>query len=259
MRFYRGLGASTSGASSPARRRSSPAQAAGMLWGPRVTRRARGRGAGARRRRDRTGASRSTWSRSSSLALVGLRYASRGRSPCSRSRLLAYNTLAAMVFVGNAATASPWDFLLALLAAVALERLWLRVAHAMRVVHVHRIARDRRLGAPPADARCPRCARAAIDARSSGSTTSRLGSGAVLRRARPDASVPYVRLRSARRSRAARSAGRMSCTRTSSTPTCSARSSAADARSSRRSTTTIRSAPARSASSSGRSPAERRG
>ena len=41
--------------------------------------------------------------------------------------LLAYNTLAAMVFVGNVRYRVPWDFLLALLAAVALERLWLRL------------------------------------------------------------------------------------------------------------------------------------
>lgn len=40
--------------------------------------------------------------------------------------LLAYQTAAAMVFAGTARYRTPWDFLLALLAAVALERLWER-------------------------------------------------------------------------------------------------------------------------------------
>jgi hypothetical protein len=38
--------------------------------------------------------------------------------------LLAYNTLAAMVFAGSARYRAPWDFLLALLAAFALARAW---------------------------------------------------------------------------------------------------------------------------------------
>ncbi|HET9242309.1 MAG TPA: glycosyltransferase family 39 protein [Gaiella sp.] len=38
--------------------------------------------------------------------------------------LLAYNTLAAMVFAGTVRYRAPWDFLLALLAAFALERAW---------------------------------------------------------------------------------------------------------------------------------------
>ena len=38
--------------------------------------------------------------------------------------LLAYNTLAAMVFAGTVRYRVPWDFLLALLAAFALERAW---------------------------------------------------------------------------------------------------------------------------------------
>jgi hypothetical protein len=45
--------------------------------------------------------------------------------------LLAYNTLAAMVFAGTARYRAPWDFLLCLLAAFALARLW-RVARRRR-------------------------------------------------------------------------------------------------------------------------------
>jgi hypothetical protein len=41
--------------------------------------------------------------------------------------LLAYNTVAAMVFAGTARYRTPWDFLLALLAAFALAALWQRV------------------------------------------------------------------------------------------------------------------------------------
>ena len=41
--------------------------------------------------------------------------------------MLAYNTLAAMVFAGTARYRTPWDFLLAILAAFALAALWERV------------------------------------------------------------------------------------------------------------------------------------
>jgi hypothetical protein len=41
--------------------------------------------------------------------------------------LLAYNTVAAMVFAGTARYRTPWDFLLALLAAFALAEIWDRV------------------------------------------------------------------------------------------------------------------------------------
>jgi hypothetical protein len=41
--------------------------------------------------------------------------------------LLAYNTLAAMVFAGTARYRAPWDFLLALLAAFALAEIWQRL------------------------------------------------------------------------------------------------------------------------------------
>ena len=60
------------------------------------------------------------------LAAVGLFLVSRTFAVLAVT-LLAYNTLAAMVFVGNVRYRVPWDFLLALLAAVALERLWPRI------------------------------------------------------------------------------------------------------------------------------------
>jgi hypothetical protein len=41
--------------------------------------------------------------------------------------MLAYNTVAAMVFAGTARYRTPWDFLLALLAAFALAAIWERV------------------------------------------------------------------------------------------------------------------------------------
>ncbi len=46
--------------------------------------------------------------------------------------LLAYNTLAAMVFAGTTRYRTPWDFLLALLAAFALERAWALVRERRR-------------------------------------------------------------------------------------------------------------------------------
>ncbi len=46
--------------------------------------------------------------------------------------MLAYNTLAAMVFAGTARYRTPWDFLLALLAAFALASAWERVQRRRR-------------------------------------------------------------------------------------------------------------------------------
>jgi hypothetical protein len=60
------------------------------------------------------------------LALVGLFIAPR-RLVALAAALLAYNTLAAMVFAGTARYRAPWDFLLALLGAFALVGLWERV------------------------------------------------------------------------------------------------------------------------------------
>ena len=60
------------------------------------------------------------------LALVGLFVAPRYFVALALL-LLAYNTLAAMVFAGTARYRVPWDFLLALLAAFALSALWDRI------------------------------------------------------------------------------------------------------------------------------------
>ncbi len=60
------------------------------------------------------------------LALVGLFLAPRHFAALAVA-LLAYNTLAAMVFAGTARYRAPWDFLLALLAAFALAAFWERV------------------------------------------------------------------------------------------------------------------------------------
>jgi hypothetical protein len=48
--------------------------------------------------------------------------------------LLAYNTVAAMVFAGSVRYRAPWDFLLALLAAFALTWAW---EHVRRRRHRH--------------------------------------------------------------------------------------------------------------------------
>jgi 4-amino-4-deoxy-L-arabinose transferase-like glycosyltransferase len=57
------------------------------------------------------------------LALVGVFFAP-PRFVALAAILLAYNTLAAMVFAGNARYRAPWDFLLAILAAFALASAW---------------------------------------------------------------------------------------------------------------------------------------
>ena len=60
------------------------------------------------------------------LAVAGLLLAPR-RFVALAVVLLAYNTLAAMIFAGTARYRAPWDFLLALLAAFALAALWERL------------------------------------------------------------------------------------------------------------------------------------
>jgi 4-amino-4-deoxy-L-arabinose transferase-like glycosyltransferase len=63
------------------------------------------------------------------LALAGCFFAPR-RCVALALLLLAYNTLAAMVFAGTVRYRAPFDFLLALLAAFALERAWARASAA---------------------------------------------------------------------------------------------------------------------------------
>ena len=110
---------STSGASIRARRRLLAVQATRMLWSP-----------GAARSRTRAGAAQPARARAVCRARVRHRRSTCSRSSASSSRrrtssgwrslMLAYNTLAAMVFAGTARYRAPWDFLLALLAAFAL-------------------------------------------------------------------------------------------------------------------------------------------
>ena len=59
------------------------------------------------------------------LAVAGL-FLAPGRFVALTALLLAYNTLAAMIFAGTARYRVPWDFLLALLAAFTLVELWER-------------------------------------------------------------------------------------------------------------------------------------
>jgi len=53
--------------------------------------------------------------------------------------MLAYNTLAAMVFAGTARYRAPWDFLLAILAAFALAWAWERIRERR---HRHYVGAD---------------------------------------------------------------------------------------------------------------------
>jgi hypothetical protein len=76
------------------------------------------------------------------LAIGGL-FVAPGRFVALAILLLSYNTLAAVVFAGTARYRTPWDFLLALLAAFALGSLWNRV-------------RSRRRGYAPSDASAAR-------------------------------------------------------------------------------------------------------
>ena len=123
MRFYRGL-VTDFWREQPGEKGKLAVQAAGMLWSPTfsVEREEQSRGL--------VGVAKD-WGEPLYmgvlyvLAVVGLFLVSRVFAVLAVA-LLAYNTLAAMVFVGNVRYRVPWDFLLALLAAVALERLWAR-------------------------------------------------------------------------------------------------------------------------------------
>ena len=206
----------------------------------------------------RTGASRSTWPRSTSSPSPASS-SSRGRSPCSPSRSSPTTRSRRWSSSATSATACRGTSCSRCSRRVALERLWTAVAHAMKVVHVHRM---RGIGGSERHllTLLPALRGRGVDARFVG-LDDLDGWDPQPFYDELDRLRGAVRATSARRVRLAPRARprRTSCTRTSSTQTCSARSSAADARSSRRSTTTTRSAPARSASSSGRSPAERRG
>jgi len=86
------------------------------------------------------------------LAIVGLFFAPRAFVVLA-ALLLAYNTVAAMLFAGTTRYRVPFDFLLVLLAAAAVERLWTRVRYreSMRsavAVAENRASARRRAAAP---------------------------------------------------------------------------------------------------------------
>lgn len=124
MRLYRGL-VTDFWREQPGEKARLAAQSAGLLWDPRVTQTADRAGAGGFRDLART------WSALFYVPLFALGAA--GLALVRRDlavlvlALLAYGTLAAMVFVGTTRYRVPWDFLLALPAGAALERLAARV------------------------------------------------------------------------------------------------------------------------------------
>jgi hypothetical protein len=100
------------------------AQAVRMLWNP-VPSESDSSGSGAARAARRT-IEPAYVVALYALALVGLFVAPRHFAALALV-LLSYNTLVAAIFAGTARYRVPWDFLLALLAAFALEALWTRV------------------------------------------------------------------------------------------------------------------------------------
>jgi 4-amino-4-deoxy-L-arabinose transferase-like glycosyltransferase len=99
------------------------AQATGMLWRPTVTVVADDPGRGGLAGTARKTAEPIFMTLVYALALAGCFLAPR-RFAALVLLLEAYNTLAAMAFAGTVRYRAPWDFLLALLAAFALERAW---------------------------------------------------------------------------------------------------------------------------------------
>jgi len=98
-------------------------QAARMLWTPKSTVRSDNEGNGRLARLARDTVEPAYVVVLYVLALVGLFVAPRAYTALALL-LLAYNTLAAMVFAGAVRYRAPWDFLLALFAAFALAWLW---------------------------------------------------------------------------------------------------------------------------------------
>jgi 4-amino-4-deoxy-L-arabinose transferase-like glycosyltransferase len=124
MRFYRGL-VTDFWREHPGEKARLAAQAAGMLWDPRVSRTEGRAGAGGFRDAART------WSALYfvplfALGLVGLWFLRRELAVLTVA-LLAYGTLAALVFAGTTRYRVPWDFLLAIPAAVVVLRVVERV------------------------------------------------------------------------------------------------------------------------------------
>jgi 4-amino-4-deoxy-L-arabinose transferase-like glycosyltransferase len=123
MRFYRGL-VTDFWREHPGEKGKLAVQAAGMLWSPTFTVEREERSQGL------VGVGKDVGEPVYMVALYLLAAAGlflvRRPFAVLVAALLAYNTLAAMVFAGNVRYRVPWDFLLALLAAAALERAWHR-------------------------------------------------------------------------------------------------------------------------------------
>ena len=102
------------------------ARGAGMLWDPRVTRNEENPGVGTWRDTLRDLPAGVAFAILFAAAIAGLRYAPRWFSVLAVS-LLAYQTLFAMLFVGATRYRAPWDFLLVLLAASAVQPLLARL------------------------------------------------------------------------------------------------------------------------------------
>jgi hypothetical protein len=96
------------------------ARGAGMLWDPRVTRNEENPGVGTWRDTLRDLPAGIAFAILFAAAIAALRYAPRWYSVLAVS-LLAYQTLFAMLFVGATRYRAPWDFLLVLLAASAVQ------------------------------------------------------------------------------------------------------------------------------------------
>jgi 4-amino-4-deoxy-L-arabinose transferase-like glycosyltransferase len=124
MRYYRGL-VTDFWRDHPGEKARLAVQSAGLLWDPRVRSREDGGGA-----REALG----TWSALYFVPLfllgaLGLAVVRRDLAVLTLA-LLAYGTLAAMVFVGSTRYRVPWDFLLAVLAGALLARAWERARAA---------------------------------------------------------------------------------------------------------------------------------
>jgi len=143
MRFYRGL-VTDFWREHPGEKAKLAVQAAGMLWSPTFTVEREERSQGL------VGLGKDVGEPVYMVALyvlaaAGVFLVSRAFAVLAVS-LLAYNTLAALVFAGNVRYRVPWDFLLALLAAAALERVW---RSTQRRASLGRAARSGRYSAPP--------------------------------------------------------------------------------------------------------------
>jgi hypothetical protein len=122
MRFYRDQ-VTTFWRDHPGEKARLAAQAVEMLWRPTITTETSERAGGGLASLGRRTLEPLYMIPLYALALWGLALAPRHFAALA-ALLLAYNTAMAAVFAGTVRYRAPWDFLLALLAAFALARLW---------------------------------------------------------------------------------------------------------------------------------------